>query len=580
MPFRRVPYGLPKLIKAVNAGQLVHVVEGEKDVQAMERAGAVATCNPGGEGAGWRDEVRPMVRGAEVVIVADKDEPGRKHAAKVASAPPQGRQVGHRRGGGGGQGRRRPPRRRTRPRRLQSRRHGSGRPEKPREAGPAGRSGQLRRPAGDQDRDGAGDDPGATGGDRRQHDPGHLRQRGSRGARGEDLRHGRRDDRRGGFPAARHRQRGYAARARHLLAAHTYTYRIKTSGEDGGHREEVTPPTAVLAAALAPKEWPACGRCSASSAPRCCALMARCCNEPGYDEATGLYLASKIPLDPVPEAPTPEQVQAARRFLLGSSSATSPGSAPRTRPTTSGLLVTPILRSYMRTLIPFGVVTSTMPGSGKTILTCGFGMLYGQRVLTWPDSDEELRKAITSVLADPVGTIIFDNLAEGTVINSPVLARLITDRTWADRLLGGNKTAVVRQRPGMDRHRQQPAPRRGHENTLGPGRPQPGHAPARGTDRVRDPQPGSVDPGARQPAPVLWHLLVLVADWTRQGAPRRAGLTMRQFTRWAEAIGGFLAHHGIEGFLAMSRPSATSTKKRQSGSRSSRSGSRSTRTPG
>ena len=29
---------------------------------------------------------------------------------------------------------------------------------------------------------------------------------------------------------------------------------------------------------------------------------------------------------------------------------------------------------------------------------------------------------------------------------------------------------------------------------------------------------------------VLWHLLVLVADWTRSGAPRHPGLTMRQFT--------------------------------------------------
>jgi hypothetical protein len=49
---------------------------------------------------------------------------------------------------------------------------------------------------------------------------------------------------------------------------------------------------------------------------------------------------------------------------------------------------------------------------------------------------------------------------------------------------------------------------------------------------------------------VLWHLLALVADWTRCGAPRRRGLTMRQFTPWAEAVGGFLAHHGIGGFLA------------------------------
>jgi hypothetical protein len=42
---------------------------------------------------------------------------------------------------------------------------------------------------------------------------------------------------------------------------------------------------------------------------------------------------------------------------------------------------------------------------------------------------------------------------------------------------------------------------------------------------------------------------VLVLDWTRQGAPKVSGLSMRQFTPWALALGGFLAHHHIEGFL-------------------------------
>ena len=212
--------------------------------------------------------------------------------------------------------------------------------------------------------------------------------------------------------------------------------------------------------------------------------------------------------------------------------------------------MTPILRSYLRTLIPFGVVTSTMPGSGKTILTCGLGMLSGQRVLTWTHSDEELRKAITSVLADPVGTIIFDNLAEGTVIDSPVLARLITDRTWADRLLGKNSTAAFANdrvwtatgnnlRLGGDmRTRSVPV-------SLNPNMPRP-------EERTGFQIP-SLDQWILTPAnqrQVLWHLLVLVADWTRNGAPRREGLTMRQFTPWAEAVGGFLAHHGIGGFLA------------------------------
>ena len=212
--------------------------------------------------------------------------------------------------------------------------------------------------------------------------------------------------------------------------------------------------------------------------------------------------------------------------------------------------MTPILRSYLRTLIPFGVVTSTMPGSGKTILTCGLGMLYGQRVLTWTNSDEELRKAITSVLADPVGTIIFDNLAEGTVIDSPVLARLITDRTWADRLLGGNKTAAfandrVWTATGNNLRLGGDMRTRSVLVGLNPDMPRP-------EERTGFQIP-HLDQWILAPAnqrQVLWHLLVLVADWTRSGAPRRPGLTMRQFTSWAEAVGGFLAHHGVPGFLA------------------------------
>jgi hypothetical protein len=48
---------------------------------------------------------------------------------------------------------------------------------------------------------------------------------------------------------------------------------------------------------------------------------------------------------------------------------------------------------------------------------------------------------------------------------------------------------------------------------------------------------------------VLWHLLILVTDWTAHGAPNSVGPAMRQFTPWARALGGFLDHHRIPGFL-------------------------------
>jgi hypothetical protein len=339
-----------------------------------------------------------------------------------------------------------------------------------------------------------------------------------------------------------------------LLAAHTYTYTMKTRrAREGGseaYAEEVTPANAVLAAALEPKEWPNLRPLFGIVGAPVLRPDGTLLQEPGYDLATCLYLASKVPLDPVPEEPSARQVRAAREFLLQRFLGDFPWVGDADKANYVGLLVTPILRSYLRTLIPFGVVTSTMPGSGKTILTCGLGMLYGQRILTWTHSDEELRKAITSVLADPVGTIIFDNLAEGTVIDSPVLARLITDRTWADRLLGKNSTAAfandrVWTATGNNLRLGGDMRTRSVLVGLNPDTPKP-------EERTGFKIP-VLDQWILAPVnqrQVLWHLLVLVADWTRSGAPRRSGVTMRQFTPWAEAVGGFLAHHGIPGFLA------------------------------
>jgi hypothetical protein len=80
---RRVPYRLPAVIAAIAEKKTVYIVEGEKDVHAMERAGAVATTSPGGAGK-WRPDYDAFFTGASVVIVADADEPGRKHAADIA----------------------------------------------------------------------------------------------------------------------------------------------------------------------------------------------------------------------------------------------------------------------------------------------------------------------------------------------------------------------------------------------------------------------------------------------------------------------------------------------------------------
>ena len=82
---RRVLYRLPLVLSAVKAGHPIYIPEGEKDVHALEDAGVVATTNPGGAGK-WRDEYSATLRGADVVIVADKDKAGREHAEQVRAS--------------------------------------------------------------------------------------------------------------------------------------------------------------------------------------------------------------------------------------------------------------------------------------------------------------------------------------------------------------------------------------------------------------------------------------------------------------------------------------------------------------
>lgn len=79
---RRVLYRLPEVIEGVKAGRTIYVVEGEKDVENLRASGVVATCNPSGAGK-WRPEFAAFLEGANVVVVADRDEPGRAHARAV-----------------------------------------------------------------------------------------------------------------------------------------------------------------------------------------------------------------------------------------------------------------------------------------------------------------------------------------------------------------------------------------------------------------------------------------------------------------------------------------------------------------
>jgi AAA domain len=80
---KSVPYRLPEITEAIANGQTIFVVEGEQKADALAKWNVAATCNAQGAGK-WTIEHAGYLKDADVVILPDNDDPGRKHAEQVA----------------------------------------------------------------------------------------------------------------------------------------------------------------------------------------------------------------------------------------------------------------------------------------------------------------------------------------------------------------------------------------------------------------------------------------------------------------------------------------------------------------
>jgi putative DNA primase/helicase len=88
---RRTLYNLPDVLRAVQDGERIYIVEGEKDADVLnvslrEEIGAgVATTSPGGAGAWYQsiDEYRQALRGAHIVLAGDNDDSGIRYMLDI-----------------------------------------------------------------------------------------------------------------------------------------------------------------------------------------------------------------------------------------------------------------------------------------------------------------------------------------------------------------------------------------------------------------------------------------------------------------------------------------------------------------
>lgn len=76
-------YNLPRVTWAKSNGAPVYVVEGERDVETCAEHDVVATTAMSGASQAWLPQFSEALAGADVVIVADADQPGRARARRL-----------------------------------------------------------------------------------------------------------------------------------------------------------------------------------------------------------------------------------------------------------------------------------------------------------------------------------------------------------------------------------------------------------------------------------------------------------------------------------------------------------------
>ncbi len=159
---------------------------------------------------------------------------------------------------------------------------------------------------------------------------------------------------------------------------------------------------------------------------------------PGYDERSGLYLHCEESWPTVPNAPTRAQAQTAARELL-EPFVEFPFVDEAARSVFMAGLLTALQRRLLESA-PLFAFDAPAQRSGKSLLAESLGLIAtGRRPAATGVAKEgdEVRKAITAALRENQAIVNLDNVTRP--LDSPDLARAITQFEYADRLLGASR---------------------------------------------------------------------------------------------------------------------------------------------
>ncbi len=274
-------------------------------------------------------------------------------------------------------------------------------------------------------------------------------------------------------------------------------------------------------------------------------------DHPGYDAATRLYYAPHAGMEAckVSLTPTPQEREQALALLL-SAIGEFPYVSDADKANALGLLLTPVLRPAIKRHVPLALIDAPKQGTGKGLLSDVVSIIStgnSAAILTMSDSDEELQKAITSLLIEGATIITIDNITGR--LQSRHLDAVLTSDMWRGRILGVSKMTLVPQRAtwlatGNNIKLGGDLPRRCYRIRLDA-------KVSRPFMRKDFTHSDLVTWVSEHRAELVGALLTLARAWYAAGTPSYEHLpSLGTFSGWVKIVGGILEYAGVPGFLS------------------------------
>lgn len=277
------------------------------------------------------------------------------------------------------------------------------------------------------------------------------------------------------------------------------------------------------------------------------------CTTEGYDESTRTVLVmGGMEVTEAAEEPSPEGVRAAVSYLMDEWLGDFRFETTADRANVLAAVLTPFVRGLVP-LVPLCVVSGIGPGVGKNLLADNLSVLVTGEAATplpYVQDEDETRKQLTAAFRTGAEMFVFD---EAHNISGASLARALTGRTWADRVLGASTMVeypnqVTWMALGNQAMVQGDLYRRVYFVKIG------------GDERSHDREgseyrhPDLTGWAMENRGTLLLAVMTVLRGWVAAGRPGHSrGSTMGSFEAWDRMMSGICAFAGYPEFLTDAR---------------------------